>query len=388
MSQRSEYEFKYYSPAGKYLFSITNWHNVNFWVSEKEVGSFYIDVPYTIANHIMKTVEIDGIFEIYRSYIGGSQNLMFGKRWFVRLWRDKIDENGVRYTRIRCVCCNNLIDRRIIYYRPETSQTTITAEPADDAIKRLARENFGADCTDADRDWSDMITISADTSSAPAITLDGLQYRKLLPVMQDICDIAYDVDETYLTFDLWWNTSDKKYVFNTFIGQLAANRGSDGNLPLFLTAYVDDKYSGFGSLGYASVELDATDARTLVVCGGQGEGADRIIKEASNDDEIARVPFGLWEDWQDARQSESENSVQAEADARLAEWTPRIAVNGHISAELARYLGTEINWGDKVVFKFKENVYDVHLYKVQVQLDNNGAENMSIFTRNMKEEYY
>lgn len=388
MSQRSEYEFKYYNPAGKYLFSITNWHGVNFWVSEKEVGSFYIDVPYTIANHIMKTIEIDGIFEIYRSYIGGSQELMFGKRWFVRLWRDKIDENGVRYTRILCVGCNNLIDRRIIYYKPNTAQVEVSSTPADDAIKRLARENFGADCTDASRDWSDKITITPNVGEAPNIDLDGLQYRKLLPLFGEICDLSYDTDETYLTFDLKWSVANNKYIFDTFVGQMGANKGVKSQTPLYLTSYIDDKFSEFGGLSYASIEFDATDTRTFVVCGGQGEGDDRVIKEASNDVEIERVPFGLWEDWQDARQSTTEAAVQSEADATLLRWTPRIAVNGHISSEFARHLGTEINWGDKVIFKFKDSVYDVNLYKIQVALTDNGAENISIFTRNMKEEYY
>lgn len=388
MTQRAEYEFKYYTPAGEYLFSILNYHSANLWVSEREVGSFYIDIPYEIANKIIKVIELDGIFEIYRSYSKRTPQLLFKKRWFVALWRDKIDEKGVRYTRIRCHCCNNLVDRRIIYYRPETAEVIIDSVPADNAIKRLVRQNLGDLCTVASRDWSDRIVVSPYTSLAPTISMDGLQYRKLLPVLKEACDITLEEHDVYLTYDLFWNNTTQKYIFNTYVNQLGVNRGSDSETPLFLTAYTDDKYSEFGGLGYASMELDGTDRRTAVYCGGQGEKEDRVIKEAFNADEINRVPFGLWEDWEDARRVGTEEGVQAAADIRLQRWTPRVAVNGHISPEFSRYIGVELNWGDRVVFKFKDNIYDVNLYKVQISLENDGSEKIQIFTRNMKESYY
>jgi len=386
-TKRAEYEFRYYNPSGDYVFSILNYHGANFWVRERDVGSFYIDIPYIMSKEILSKIEIDGIFEIYRTNEWGVKELIFNKRWFVRLWRDKIEENGVKFSRIRCVDCNNLVDRRIVYYLPQSPQTIINNIPADDAIKRLARENFGNLAVER-RDWSDKIFIEEDFGLAHEISLDAFQYRKLLPLMGNICDTVREEHDQYLTFNVYWSENINKYVFETKVDQLGTNRGVDSESPLHLTAILGEEGGEFGGLRYASVELNAVESRTAVYAGGQGDKENRIIKEAFNQEEIDRIPFGLWESWQDARMSGTPGGVQAVADRRLQRWTPQIAVNGHISSDFTKYLGSKINWGDRVVFRFRDHIYEVNITSITINLANNGSEIISLKTRNMREEYY
>ncbi len=384
MSNNVDYEFRYYSPYGQYRFSLTGYYNAEYWVAERGVGSFYIDIPYNKAQEILPSLELDGTFEIYRHY-GGVKTLMFNKRWFLGLWREK-EDNGKKYLRLRCLDCNTIIDRRIVYYRPETPQSEINNLPADNAIKRILRENLGVNASNI-RDWSHLVQIDADTNSAPPISLSAFAYNKVLPLLDKICDLSYTENDTYLTFDTRWHPDAKKYRITTYVNQMGANRGSSGNNTLYFTPALQETHD-FGGLNYASIEMNGIDRRTAVYCGGRDTGEDRLIAEAFDQEEIDRSPFGLWEDWEDARMVGTEDNVQNEANVRLEKWKKKIAVNGHMSGAFTRFFGREFNWGDIVAFKFRNQVYDVHMNRVLFKLYGNGSEEIRIFTRNLAESYY
>lgn len=395
MQSNTEYEFKYYNPSGEYQFSVSSWYNAQFWVSEREVGSFYIDVPYELGKQIVPYLDEDGIFEIYRSNFG-TKKLLFNKRWFLGLWRDKVDESGLRYLRMRCLGCNNIIDRRIVYYAAGEAETIVTATPADDAIKRILRQNLGSSAATY-RDISDYLQIDGDLSLAPNIDVDGFEYRKILPLLQEFCDIAYSQDETYVTFDVTWSPEASKYRFSTFVGQLGADKGINGAQTLYLTTTDRDEKESSSGLSYASVEVNGIDRRTAVYAGGQivvydegleTEYEERTISEAYDNDKIDRTPFGLWEDWEDARETSDADALQDVADKRLREWETKIVVNGHMSDSFTRFFDREFGYGDIVAFKFRGNAYDVHIDKVLFNLDGSGKEEIQIFTRNMEESYY
>jgi len=394
MPSPEEYEFRYYSSSGEYRFSITSWYNAEFWVAEREVGSLVLDIPENMGASIEKYLEEDGIFEIYREYFG-EKKLLFNKRWFLGLWRYKRDESGIKYLRIRCLGCNNIIDRRIVYYSPTDSEATIDSVEADDAIKGIMRENFGS-LAESYRDISNYLLIEGDLGLAPQIDFDGFSYQKVLPLLRSICDASYSAG-TYLTFDVTWKPEANKYVFSTYVNQLGVNKGIYGQKTLYLT--VPDERDGInsGGLSYASVAVDGIDRRTAVYAGGQmvtyNEGLDteyeeRTIKEAYDQEKIDRTPFGLWEDWQDARETADDDAIQEVANSRLEDWKTKIVVNGHMSDAFTRFFGREFDYGDIVAFKYRNKAYDVHIDKVMFTLEGTGKKVIQIMTRNMEESYY
>lgn len=394
-AQVEEYEFRYYSASGDYRFSISSYYNIEFWVAEKEVGSLVIDLPESYGDEIEPFLEEDGIFEIYRETSQGKR-LLFGKRFFLALWRPKTDESGLKFMRLRCLGCNNIIDRRIVYYTTGSDETIIDDLPADDAVKKIMRENFGSDAEEY-RDVSDYLLIEGNLGLAPNIDYDGFEYQKVLPLLRSLCDASYSENGVYLTFDVKWIPESKKYIFSTYVDQLGVNKGIFGKDTLYLTTSDGDQEVDSGGLSYASVAVDGSDRRTAVYAGGQlvtySEGTDeeyeeRIIKEAYDQDKIDKTPFGLWEDWQDARESADEDVIQKIADARLEEWKTKIVVNGHMSDAFTRFFGIEFDWGDIVAFKYKKYAYDVHISRVLFSLTGDGKKEIRIKTRNMKEEYY
>ena len=393
------YDFRYHNPIGKYLFSFDSYYGANYWVSERQVSSFTIDIPHTIGRKILPYLELDGIAEIYRT-VGNKKTLMFNKRWLLGLWRDKVDDRGIKYLRLRFIDCNNLVDRRIVFYPRETKYTTINGLPADNAIKKLARENFGSLSTDKSRDWSHSIDIESNRSLCAPIDMTGFSYLKLMTVMNNICDVSYKKNGEYLTYDMSWQPEANKYVFKTYKNQLGSDRGARSEKPLYFTVSAKEETTDFGGLSYASVEVNGIDRRTVVYCGGGLEElteeekeeeveAERVIVEVKDEDTIGKSPFGRWEDWEDARNSGNDlDGITAVAYERLEKWKPVVAVNGHMSDVFTRLIGKEFNWGDIIAFKFKNYIYDVHIDKVNFDLDENGDEDIQIFTRNMAETYY
>jgi hypothetical protein len=385
MSTTTNYEFKYYAPFGENLFSFSSpFYGAQFWVKEKEVGSFFIDIPHNVADSIVEMLDYDGILEVYRSRYG-QKNLLFSKRWLLGQWRDKVDEQGRKFMRLKFLGCNNILARRIIAYYPGTSNVKVVNEQADDALKRLVRENLGEGAV-TDRDISDILDIEPNFSLASDVTINNFERVNLLTVLNNICDAAYSQNEEYVTFDLKWDEGTGKYIFKTYVGQLGTNRGIDAKNPLYFTMGGENEL-GFGGLDYASVDINGIDRRSYIYCGGQGELMDRSIEEVYDDDLIRLSPIGRWEDWEDARNTADDDLSNA-TKARLEKWLPKVIVNGHMSGAFTRRFGTEINWGDIVVFKFKSHVYDVHLEKVLFVLEADSSEKITIFTRNMKDVYY
>lgn len=386
MPSTIDYEFKFYTPFGEGIFSLTsNYYNIQFWVSEKEVGSLIIDIPHNIASEIIGMLEYDTVVEIYRSRYG-MKTLLFGKRWLLGQWRDKSDENGNKYMRLKLVCCNNIATRRIVAYLPETSYAKVESEKADDAIKRIMRENFGVSATDGSRNISNILEIEPNAGLASTVSTEDFARVNVFTVINNICDAAFSQNGEYLTFDIKWSPEKNKYVFQTYFGQLGVDRGINSTNTLYFTI-VNDSLTGFGGLDYASIDIDGYNRRTFVYCGGQGEGAERNIVTAKDDNLIRLSPMGRWEDWQDARNT-SDANLQAACNTRLMEWQPKVVINGHMSGSFTRKFGSELDWGDIVAFKFKNNAYDVHLDKVMFNLPDDSSELITIFTRNMKEEYY
>jgi len=381
-----EYEFKYYSANGEYLFSLTdNHYGAEFWVAEAEVGSLIIDLPIAVGNEIVDYLELDATVEIYRSY-NNVKTLMFGKRWFLVLWREKEDNYGQKSMRLLFYCCNNLIERRIVNYPAGSNKCKIDNEHADDAIKRILKQNMG-NLAPARRDWSAYIDIEDNFSLAPKISIEEFAHVKTSTVLENICTASMAQNNTYLTYNVGWQPETQKYVIATYVGHLGADRGIKGQNTLYFTV-ADDETLGFGGLGYASVAMDGTSRRTAIYCGGRDEGEKRIIVEVFDDDAISQSPFGLWESWQDARNLQTEDGVRKKALEVLNDRKAKFAINGHMSGSFTKYFGAEFGWGDVVAFKFKNYLYDIHINKVHFQINDNGSEDIKIYTRNLEDSYY
>lgn len=354
--------------------NITDWFTLEYAKNENDYGSMYLDLDPTVDPSVFK---IDDKLEIMRTIGGGPPILELGTQWLVRLARRKTDERGQRITHILAYDLTQILDRRIVAYAAQTSYTNKTG-PIDNIMKAIVRENFGSLATDANRNISTYFLVPSDISGAPSIT-DTFARQKVLALLQTLAQKSTN-DGTYLSFDVL-KSSETTFTFHIFLNARGTDRGT---------------YSGYrltfslenGNLNYASSSKDHTEEKNFIYAGGQGEEQNRVVKTAYNQDRINASPINRIEDWIDATSSPDPNSVQKEADSRLEEARPKIAINMHIQQSDECAYGLHYNFGDIVSVTYEGGTMDVHLDSLHVVCDGSGREDITMLARNLSDNEY
>ena len=356
-------------------------YKLEYFRSERSVGSLYLDLPLEKYGDI--PFEIDGRLEVWRRTAHTLPQLVGDTQWLIRLFREKVDEQGINNLRVTCHDGMDLLNRRIIAYPNYNPYTQKGTEYADDMIKEIVRENFGDESVDTDRDVSDWLSIDEDFSLAPEVTLnDNIGFRIVRPVLDKICELS-EAKGTYLTYDVTYNIETKKFEFKTFIGQRGNDLGSTSQKRLVLSCVYDKKPILGRALSYASSGIDALDERTFVYLGGQSDDTNAIYATVGDDERINSSPFGRYEDFLDAENPASASlaSYRNEATSWLNHKSRIREINGHIEQTEAILYGRDYNFGDIVAMQYREKIYDIHLDDVQVVFDSDGSESVTIFTR-------
>jgi hypothetical protein len=365
----------YSDPLGNHMFDITKWIKLEYIRKEKDFGFLYLDLP---PNKFPKgTFAIDGKIEVLRRPIGGTFKRDMDAVWFIRLIRYKIDENQKPSLHILAHDAVSLIDRRIIPYSAKTTKGK-KKQAADDMMKDIVYENFGAGATDANRNISDWFFTDGKYANAPVIEKE-FAYQKILPLFQEICEES-NTKGTYLSFDVVYNTPTK-LRFSTYTGQRGVYRGINSDNPVVMSI-------ANGALSYGSYAKDHTEERNYIYAGGRGEDEDKIISQVSSTSRINISPYNRIEDWIDAKDIEDPKAVTSQANERLSETAPKTSVNGHISQTRKLLYGVDYNFGDVVAATIEGYTLDVHLDTVHIVVDHTGAEQIKVYTRNLDDSEY
>lgn len=280
--------------------------------------------------------------------------------WLLRRAENTMSDDGARARRVTAVDLRDLLRRRIV---PVASQGVATG-PADDLMKQIVRDNF-VTASNPDRNLP-ALTVAADTSSAPSVTLEFAN-RNVLQVLQDLAAASMAAG-TYLAFDVV--PIDDGIEFRTY----PTVWGFDRRAEVLLSAER-------GTLAAVATDTDYTDEATVVYASGRG---DEIITVTAVDaGRIAQSPFGRIEGYLNAASAETLAAVQAAADAELQAGRARELFSARLVEQPGLRYGVDVYLGDLVQAEYDGTLYDCRVEPVRLTLDGAGNETVGVQLRNI-----
>lgn len=285
-----------------------------------------------------RTIVPDQLLELWRGL--GDAPLMRINSGFLRKYRVFRNNDGALVLRLIAPDINELAVRRIVAYNAGESQTTKTDE-VDDFMLEVVDENF-VSATDASRNIADLLTLGDTTSSGASVTLD-IARETLDSLLENLVDMS--ITNTPNMFYEFQQIGDQ-YAFQFVIH---ADQPGIDHVELGISPVVFSE--AFGNLRNPDIEFDYTKEVTNVYGLGTGVNDQRIVKTADDTDREARSPIGRREAAVYSS-SQSENGVQADADAALAAGLPRLTFSGELLDVEPYRFGREWNFGDRVPVEF------------------------------------
>lgn len=283
----------------------------------------------------------DGRIGVWRSINGRPPYLDNGAIFLIRM----IDV-GPTSIFVRAFHATTLLSRRIIAYAAGSAYSTKTATAADDLIKTFVNENMLSGISGANRDgvetYADVsayLTKQANLGQGASIAISASR-RNLLDVCADLAQSSATAG-TYLTFEVYAPT-ESTLELRTYATVRGVDRrvgNTAGNAPVILSRLR-------GNLTNDHLVTDYTNAKSLVVAGGQGQETTRIIGTAFDATRAATSPFGRVEMFRDATNVRAQAAVDDEADSLLREARPVIYVTGQLVETPALTRGIDYDLGD------------------------------------------
>lgn len=378
----SKYFIKIKNQYGVPVLNVNEFYNLEMFRSEYGVGSLYIDFP--LENLLVYNIATDWRIEVYRRTGGGNIVRVGDTQWLIKLVRYKVDEQNEASLHILAYDAMYILDRRVIAYVDKTPYTSKTM-PADNMLKAFVRENLGSLAVDYKRDLSEWLVVEPDRNEAPEVTKDGVSFQKILPVLNDICELSNSAG-TYLSYDIVYDESIGKLVFKTYTGQRGVNRGSNSTSPIYLAHHTDPVNVMGSSLNYASVEIDASDEASYVYSGRQSEEVNAVFAEIENTLVTETGPFARAEDFITTGSSTEYNDVMTEAHAWLQHKYRNLILNAHVQETNDLQFGLDYGFGDVLAFRYLGTTIDIHLDEFKITIDGDGKEELSIISTNMEKE--
>ena len=312
-------------------------------------------------------IDVDHIIQFWRQAAGGEELLMLSG--FCRKWGWYEGRNGSDRFFVEGVDQNDLIDRRIIAYFAEESES-YKVDFADDLIKAIIRENMGAlaavDEAGRPRAYdADYFSVMADTTEGPSVTR-SFAWRYVLPVVQEIAKSSRDLGYP-LYFDVMPSAVPAIFEFQTFIPYLGVDRSMGSAVPVIFSRE-------FGNLGFPRLEEDWFDERNYVYGGGQGEEDDRMIDP---EDDVWRMHKSIWnrrECFQDAREESTQIGVANKAYERMQKERPVVRFDADLLDSPTTRFGVDWMYGDNVTARYRGREFSGMVDGYSISVDDTGEE--------------
>jgi hypothetical protein len=261
---------------------------------------------------------------------------------------------------IHAVAALELLSRRIVAYDAATASSEKTAA-ADNMIKAIVRENLGSLATDTARSWASLLTVAADTSAAPSLTLLFAR-QNVLTTVQKLCQASAQAG-TRLYVDVVAPT-DTTLELRTYTGQRGTDRGSTSAAPVVFAPE-------FGNLVSPDIDDDYTEEVTYVYAAGRGQEDQRIVAEAGDATRIGRSPFGRREALIDARHVGTDPApalLADEANAALQAGRPRRRFAATLLDTPGTTYGIHWAWGDTITARWEDASGDYRIEAVRLSV--------------------
>jgi hypothetical protein len=363
-----------FTDIGLQLEDLRQVESFNYFRAANDVGGFKIILKSDFDSSL---IEVDHIIQFWRQAKGGIEKHMMSG--FCRKWGWFEDRGGDDKFFIEGVDQNDLINRRIIAYYSDKSETFKTAE-ADDMIKEIIRENMGASAPvdEAGRPRAydaDYFSVMADTTEGPIITRN-FPWRFVLPTIQEIAQSSRDLGSP-LYFDMVPSAEPARFEFQTFIPYLGVDRSMSTSVPIIFA-------KDMGNLGNPRWEEDWFDERNYVYGGGQGEGTDRVIDP---EDDVWRMHKSIWnrrECFQDAREETTVLGVANKAFERMQKDRPVVRFDALLLDVANTRFGKDWSYGDNITARYKGREFSGMADGYVISMDELGNEE---FLARMEVEY-
>lgn len=322
-------------------------------------GSGSLEMALT-ENVAWSTLTQDARIEVWHTSSAGVTSLLTGTQWLINS-RSKSIDNGSKTLIVKAEPLVCLCVRRIVAYAAGTSYASKTGN-ADNLMKAIMRENYGSLAADSARNLSSHLTIAADTSAAPSISMD-FAWRNVQSVLLDLAaaSAADATTPTRLYFDIYYDIATSKPVFATYVGQPGTDHTSDAAAPVIFSYQRNN-------IMPASLAYDYAGELNYVYGLGQDTGTNRVKVEVSDSTRMAVSTWNRREAAQDARQCTTSAGVGAQAREALWNGRPFITIGGTLISTPDTEFGTHWGLGDLVTAEFDDVAQDSLVESVLVQV--------------------
>ena len=314
-----------------------------------DVGVLELVIPAKYPRYIFG---IDRRIEVWRRAFRQPPALEGETPWFIRSIEEFLDDDGVEFLKIKAFDANHILKRRIVPYNKGNSNLNADkVQEADDMMKAIMRENYGALALDTDRNISSHLAVQGDATLAPQV-FKSFSRKVVYNVLKEIGETSYEYG-TYLAFDIVYNPSAKTFEFRTYIGQRGTDRTVTSGKNILIVG------AEYGSLSNVTLEDDQSDTYNYVYAGGQSIGDIRAVFEVSDPDSISISPFNRIEYFENASSTDDLDELETAANAALEDGRARVRFEGELQLGSNITYGVDIKFGDKVTAEFKGQRFDV-----------------------------
>ena len=350
----------YHKPIAGVTNNIQMFESVSWIRARNTIGNLNIVLPSAMYDtSIFKT---DDIFELWRT-VGNITYLEGDTLWFLR------DTEKTFGTKNRGNTCTliaydalELLKRRIIAYYANTVYTD-KINFVDDMMKNVVRENFGSASIDANRNISNLLSVSPN-SSGGVILEKEIAWQNVLDSLQDMADSAEASGQRVL-FDIVYDGGALQ--FRTYIDL----RGNDLTNRHILS--VDS-----GNLTDVVVRNNRFDEANYIYALGDATGDIRPYTIVKNDSLINESVYNLREFADTAGDSVDEELLGDAGNRILYENRPRVIYEGNIVNTLQFTYGIDYNYGDKLTIYVDGQYRDVYVDTVSGNVDSANGEMIDI----------
>lgn len=265
-----------------------------------------------------------------------------------------------------------LLDSRIISATRDNADAKKSGA-ADDLMKAFVREQMGSGAA-ADRDWSAHgFSVEADESAGATVNIRA-NHENLLDVLRHISEKSRQKQRegngNAIYFDVV-NPSPATFEFQTFAVLRGADRSwSSGVNPVILSAEND-------TLRNATLIRDYWDEITYVYSAGLGTNSTRKVTEVYDEVRLEESVFSRREWLEDARAALTEEERTDAGKKVLEQNKPVFKFVAEIVDQPGLLFGQDWALGDKVTAIVSGEQYDVEVWSVQGEVDQDGRETLT-----------
>lgn len=344
----TRYQIKLYNQLGQYVRDVTQFFSLDIVRTENTVGALRLDLPPV---YNLEDFAVDSQLAIYAAIDNLPARLLLDTVYFVRK-SSYVIENGRTIIRLTAADANDLLARRIINYVAGSSQASKSGT-VDVVVKAIVTDNF------VSRNALSHFTVSAASTAGPTIT-QSFAWRNVLTVIQDIANASAQLG-TYYSFEVFALGPDN-FEFRSYFGQRGLDRTMNAsNAPTVMS--IENK-----RLGNVSLTSDHTNEANVVICAGQGEGADRTKITVQDDTALNATPYSRVEQFKDSRNNATVAAVTTDANTTLRESRALTLFEATVQQTPTNRFGLEYDFGDTVTAVFLGQSFDCRLSSIEIAL--------------------